>query len=319
MTRAFNFRNDDANLFQRAAVLREPLAFPQNAWFDMLKSFGYRIHVYQSESVDFCSAAAVRPADCNVFPIPNLKTIHRDVRDVGVRVEVLLRTLAGQSGILTKTLREARILDTWGVAVHDERLLPRLAQDLLLRPGDAYFAHVLIPHSPFVFREDCSVDYSGARGLRWAYLAGGAGASAASMAKREEKRAAQTRCALRLLDRLFDVMRINGLFDDATIIVHGDHGSSVYRYPPSAYYADRLSRRDLLEAYSTLFAVKWPDGRREIRPGVSSLNVLLAGAATRVTGKRPGEPGIAVEAEAEPFVYLTDVEPLRRLNVNIFD
>jgi hypothetical protein len=319
MTRALNFRNDDANLFQRATILREELAFPENEWFEIIEAIGHPIHVYQSESVDFCGVPAVQNIHCNVFPVPNLETVHRGVRDVGTRAEVLLRTLVGQSWILTKVLRDARILDTWGVSVYDERLLPRMARDIRLRPGDAFFAHVLIPHSPFVYREDCSIDYEGPSGLRWAYWGGSVGNSARSLEQRYRKFIAQTRCAMNRLGQLFDDMGEAGLFDDATIIVHGDHGSSVHAHVPSVHNRDRLTQRDLLDAYSTLFAVKWPDGGHRVVPKVSSLNVLMAETASEIAGRSTGQLGVAADSEPEPFVYLTDDEPLQRLDVNVFE
>jgi hypothetical protein len=319
MTRALNFRNDDANLFQRATILREPLAFPDNEWFEILDTMGYPINVYQSEAVDFCGVSAVQGIRCNVFPIPNLNTVRGNVPDAGTRVEVLLRTLASQSWILTKVLRDARILDTWGVSVYDERLLPRMARDVRMRPADAFFAHVLIPHSPFVYREDCSIDYEGPSGLRWAYFGGPVGNSARSLEQRYRKRTAQSRCALEQLGRLFDEMQAGEVFRGATIIVHGDHGGSVHVNVPSVHYRDRIGRRDLLEAFSTLFAVKWPGGEHKVVSEVASLNVLMARTASRIAGKGAGGPGMAVDSESAPFVYLTDVEPLRRLDVNIFE
>ena len=53
------------------------------AWFEVLEATGRDIHVYQSESVDFCTVPAVPNLHCNVFPIPNLKTVNREVPDIG--------------------------------------------------------------------------------------------------------------------------------------------------------------------------------------------------------------------------------------------
>lgn len=318
MTRALNFRNDDANLFQRANLLREDLEFRDNTWFEVLEQAGYTIHVYQSESLDFCDVPAVKNIHCNVFPIPSLKTVHRKVGSVRLRAEVLVRTLASQSAILTKILRDARILDTWGVSIYDERLLPKLADDLQIRPGDAFFAHVLIPHSPFVFSEDCSIDYEGESWTRWAYVLGTYAGDLESLRIRYEKYIAQSRCAMTLLGRLFDKMKSAGLYNQATIIVHGDHGSSVQAHPPSVRNLNRLTKHDLLASFSTLFAVKWPGGEHEIVSEVESLNVLMARAAGKVANPEAGKSAIDLPPEPEPFVYLTDGELLRPFYINIF-
>lgn len=319
MTRALNFRNEDASLFQRATLLREDLAFTDNAWFEVLEATGRDIHVYQSESVDFCTVPAVPNLHCNVFPIPNLKTVNREVPDIGLRVEVLLRTLASQSVILTQILRDARILDTWGVSIYDERLLPALASDLASRPGDAFFAHVLIPHSPFVYTEDCSIDYAGESWARWAYVGGTAANDPASRRLRYGKYIAQSRCAMKLLRQLFEELKSREILDQATVVVHGDHGSSVHVYGPYVQNMNRLTQRDLLEAFSTLFAVKWPDGQPTIVEEVASLNILMAGVAGRIAGGSAEAIGDAVHDEPEPFIYLLGNESLTRFYVNIFE
>ena len=319
MTRALNFRNDDASLFQRATVLREDLAFTENAWFEVLAGTGRSIHVYQSESVDFCSVPAIRNVHCNVFPIPNLKTVNREVAELGVRIEVLLRTLASQSVILTQILRDARILDTWGVSIYDERLLPTLAGDLASRPGDAFFAHVLIPHSPFVYTADCSIDYGGESATRWAYVGGGGSNDPAARQLRYQKYIAQSRCAMKLLRQLFEEMRTADLFDEATLIIHGDHGSSAHVHGPYVQNMNRLTQRDLLEAFSTLFAVKWPAGRATVVEDVASLNVLMADVARQIAGGDAAAVGMAMVSEPEPFVYLLGNGPLTRFYVNIFE
>ena len=44
----------------------------------------------------------------------------------------------------------------------------------------------------------------------------------------------------------------------------------------------------------------------------------MAQTISEITGKSHEELGISVVSEDEPFVYLVDIEPLQRLNVDIF-
>jgi len=220
--------------------------------------------------------------------------------------------------VLTKFLRGARILDTWGVSIYDERLLPKLAADVQTHPGDAFFAHVLIPHSPFVFTEDCSIDYQSESNTRWAYVLGNSADDADSLNKRYEKYIAQSRCAIKLLGQLFETLISNQLFDNATIVIHGDHGSSVYTHSPNIANLNRLTQNDMLAAFSTLFAVKWPGGEHEVIGDVESLNVLMANVAGKVSGNGTGNLINTVDSESEPFIYLTGMEPLQRIFVNIY-
>lgn len=319
MTRLFNFRNDDESIFQRVVLLKEPIAFRDNAWFTALDQSGYKLVVYQTESVDFCSVPLAHPIVCNVFPMPNLKTLHRDLDDPWVRAQVLVRNLASQSMVITQKLRDLRMMGTWGISVHDERLLTRLARDMKNQPGNAYFAHVLLPHSPTIFREDCSIDYGSEPWVRWPHSAGSISNTPESAAIRRARIVPQIKCSLRLLGGLFDELRVSGLYEKATIIVHGDHGTSAYLTRPSAHTMDKLTHRDLQEAYSTLFAVKMPGGSFELNTQTRPLNVLMAKTAAEITGKSMDELGAKVRSEEEPFVYLGGVFPLRQAYVNIFD
>ena len=176
-----------------------------------------------------------------------------------------------------------------------------------------------MPHSPFVYTEDCSIDYSGESGMRWAYV-GGAGANdPASRQVRYGKYIAQSRCALKLLRHLFEEMKTDRLFDQATVLVHGDHGSSAHVYGPYVQNMNRVTQRDLLETFSTLFAVKWPDSQPTIVDEVASLNVLMAELAGRIAEGGAQTIGDAVQHEPEPFIYLLGNESLTRFYVNIFE
>jgi len=320
MTRLLNFRNDAENIFQRSALLREPVSFRENAWFTALDQAGYQMVVYETESMDFCAVPLSREIKCNVFPMPNLRTLHSNLKDPLLRATVLLRTLINQSSVISKTLRDDGImsLGTWGVSVYDERILARLSSDVKLQPGNAYFAHVLLPHAPAIFREDCSIDYSSESWTRWPHSGGEVSNSKESLAIRYTRILPQTRCALKLLGELFDDLKTHGLYDRATIIVHGDHGTSAFQIKPSAFTMEQLNYRDLREAFSTLFAVKLPGGAFRINEEITSLNVLMAGTAGEITRMSADELGAGVTSEEEPFVYLIDVFPLRRAYVNIF-
>jgi hypothetical protein len=65
-------------------------------------------------------------------------------------------------------------------------------------------------------------------------------------------------------------------------------------------------------------ALKLPGGTFRVNEEIKSLNVLMAGSAGEITKMSPDELGASVTAEEEPFVYLIDVFPLRRADVNIF-
>jgi hypothetical protein len=318
LTRAFGFRNDDENIFQRAVLMREQISFPDNQWFRVLDESGFPIAVYQSESMDFCDVDLSRAIACNVFPMPNLRTVHSDVENPFTRAAVLLRVLGKQSVILAESLVEAGILKLWGVSVYDDRMLPTIASDIAVQPRGAYFAHVLVPHSPLIYRADCSIDYSTEPWLRWPSNNGLYGNNDRTRRQRYKRIVPQTQCALQMLRQFFSSMEDQKLFDEATVIIHGDHGTSAYLFSPSVHNLDFTNHRDLRETYSTIFAVKWPQGEFRRIDEIKSLNVLMAETAIRLSGRSGQQLGIGVVSEEEPFIYFSDQSPLRKMYVNIF-
>jgi hypothetical protein len=317
MTRAMNFRNDDANLFRQTTQLREPLAVTENAWFKALRDIGYPVIVYQSEGVDFCSTGDTSVKRCNTFPIPNLKTIHDGIDVVHRRALILLRTLLRQSHIVNEQLM--RYVPKYGVSNYDERMLAGLKRDLSEMPGNAYFAHIILPHHPLVYRPDCSLDYDKEPWKHFTVFDGVIGNSEETQRIRYKRYAANAKCALNELDSLLSTLRSARLYDDATIIIHGDHGGPLFRFGPFTVSHSQLTLRDLRETFSILYAVKLPGGQFELDNETTSLNVLMARTLLEISGKSPEALGISVLAEPQPFIYLTDTVPLTRVDVDIFN
>jgi hypothetical protein len=68
----------------------------------------------------------------------------------------------------------------------------------------------------------------------------------------------QVQCIYTKLDELFEKMDHAGIFENAVIAIHGDHGSRIVKREPTIENEHELSREDIVDAYSTLFAVKFP-------------------------------------------------------------
>ncbi len=194
-----------------------------------------------------------------------------------------------------------------------------LARDVQREPGNAYFAHILLPHAPMVHRPDCSLDYESEPWERFPAGLGWVGNSDESRAERYEKYVLQTKCALQELGILFRTLQEQGLYEKSTILVHGDHGTSIYIYKSSVHMLNKRFGRDLRKIYSTLFAVKYPGGSFRVNHQTTSLNVLMAQALSEITGKSPEQLGISVMSEEKPFIYLIGIEPMKRMDVDIFD
>ena len=144
-----------------------------------------------------------------------------------------------------------------------------------------FFAHLLIPHFPYSVDSACVIrrpilKWNSAI-LRWNYRfvtendAEIANSPRSRLARYEEY-IPQVRCALLKLEELVDALKRRNAFEDAVIIVHGDHGSRIVLIEPRLENKDRLSRQDYYDAFSTLFAVKAPG----IAPGHDSRMMPLA-------------------------------------------
>ena len=84
------------------------------------------------------------------------------------------------------------------------------------------------------------------------------------------------RCVRKALQEFFEEVQQIGVYDDATIIVHGDHGSRITLAVPNRMYADLLTDDDLVDNYSTLFAVYGRGFDRGFDTSFRSVQALFA-------------------------------------------
>jgi arylsulfatase A-like enzyme len=173
--------------------------------------------------------------------------------------------------MLRHALPESLIVSTANLsAVATLPVFERLAEDLAeAQPGSLYYAHMMVPHSPYAYDAECEV-----RPMRdWLTNSAGHGMlmsnSSKSIAARVPLYLEQLECTNRQVARLFDRMREAGVFDDTVILVHGDHGSRI------AKYDGRVGRTELLARYSTLFALRAPGQRTGTERSVVPIHDLL--------------------------------------------
>ena len=80
----------------------------------------------------------------------------------------------------------------------------------------------------------------------------------AQRARRYRAYIAQSRCVHRRLGAVLARLTGRPGVKDAVIVVHGDHGSKIVEQEPYDRFRDEISARDIVDSYSTLFAVKMP-------------------------------------------------------------
>ena len=287
----------------------------KNAYFDHLANNGYRIRVFQSNYFDFCaqskqiieSCEEYRPDSIRFRAVKGLKTYER--------VKLVLSMYYSSFAVvkllkLSEKPAPARWLAQRGVAplrlglwhgrvgpLAVAPILNQLAAELSTSSGGTvYFAHLLLPHYPYVYESNCAVRSPiGSWKLR--FLPDETNTQA-SRRERYEAYFDQLRCTMRKVDALFEVLKKRGRFEETVFIIHGDHGSRINLFEPSAANATAMMREDFIDAFSTLFVLKAPN----ISPGVDArllpLPQLLRYAAF-------GE-ATALTKEVPPIIYLAD-------------
>ena len=141
-----------------------------------------------------------------------------------------------------------------------------------------------MPHHDYIYRADCSIE-DPSTWEREDYGDDGM----FSLAERDhlyDRYLGQMICADRRMQDVFANLKALGVYDEATIIVHGDHGSRNGQIPYAVDKPERYSERDLLDNFATLLAIKAPG----VAPGIREEPVALQ----RIFAER-FLPGVAVQ------------------------
>lgn len=216
-------------------------ALLRSEWFERLKEQGYALKVYQTDWLDMCGQ--IRSVDaCYTYPLYSLNSIQRSPLTTAARI----RTLLGKLNLVKET--------ALATPLAAGEALDRFQADIAKAPrGVAYIVHLVLPHYGYLYRDDCSlmepqdwkdqpvdktVVYSPEERLRtYGYYL------------------PQLICTQLRMQGLFEHLRKLGIYDEATIIVHGDHGSRIGQRTIHAD-AKAMTDRDLLDHHSTLLAIK---------------------------------------------------------------
>jgi hypothetical protein len=244
-----------------------------NAYFDDMAARGYRTVVFQTALLNFCGNRNVDL--CETFDSFNpggRGEVGLDPRNQ--RASVWQTVVRSYKPSYTSDIGQALLARVYGlkgadVGVvgagdrYDVQRFPewfdRFTEFATTVPrGTHIFAHFMAPHSPYLLTENCVVSGRFEAGY---YL------SSAPPEQRDAKRRehyanylAQFRCVQRKLDDFLSAVEESENLRDATIIVHGDHGSRI----STSNILEKLIQRDFVDNFGTFFAVRAPG----VQPGV---------------------------------------------------
>jgi hypothetical protein len=251
-----------------------PWDLTKNAYFARLTDAGYAIRVYQPDFLNFCakpgpttscqtyaatSLGALAPVSLPAAQkAPIIASMYLDRSNAYAFVRHLYN--AGRAWLRAKGHR----LPPWNwernrlSPLSSMTALSMVAKDLSqARRGQVLFAHLLLPHYPYVYDRKCRVRPPREWLERMDHADAPAGSinSASGRELRYARYVEQVECVQGQLDQLIRAIP-ETLRRDAIIVIHGDHGSRIVRTEPDG--ERQLSGADYTDSYSTLFAVKSP-------------------------------------------------------------
>lgn len=322
---AFKFKDDKVSRYSLEIEAGENHVMKQNSVFDALQKLGYRFNIYQTDHLDFCQSHRDALDRCWNYGQPNVDSI-RYAKSIPMRIQMLAKVMLGQFDLFNSISK--RRFSPQHVAIHNPNVFSNLQGDLVSRPdGNVFFAHVLLPHSPYTYLNDCSVSYGFDPMITRAGYVFEPIREEAIYETRWGLYFEQVECALNSMRKLFDEMKNVGILGRSIIVVHGDHGSMIGKYLAIFRLRDQILARDYLSDYSTLFAVKLPGGQTDhddrilplsflLKEYINTVEALISGDGTNQAFMQTleGDP-----EELTPHVYLSSSVPLMRVDINIFD
>lgn len=277
-------------------------------YFAALRQAGYRLNVHQSGFLDLCAGA--RADACREYPESGLRTVATAPLSSEEKAAIILSQFMSLSEGATRTEKNyelvAERLLARGVAVPVPDLeavrrtstlnavaaMDRLIADLRrARPGEAYVAHILLPHYPYVMTADCRLKPVAQWQVRDA---------PAPRRERELHYFEQLRCATAKIDAALQALAASPGGKQAIVVIHGDHGSRITDVDPHASQVGEISGRDLIAGYSTLLAVR----ARGVAPGYDPAAVAVRSQLSRLAQSGFGRKPVAPPAAAAAAVVL---------------
>ena len=316
---------------------RKGTMLQQNAWLDWLCDQGYRIHIFQPEYIAFDRQRdpsedrgmessltypyeSIRPLASVAIPVVSKS---RFIIGSYLRLSYFLSMMRDGYGELRRsTVGQTLGLPAWDRMGNNLSVLSAMNAVKLLEkdlehagPGKAFFVHLLLPHCSYAYDRDCGI-----RVMNDGWL------NVADESKAPRRNDAESR-ALRYPLYLDQLICTNNIFheilaelsgrtwwDDAIVVVHGDHGSRIDMGPPIVPTVEDMNAQDFMDAFSTLFVIKKPAlpaeyDRRQLPLGHLFKRLMKVGAD-------PGD----LYLESRPRVLALDGQkPMREVNLPFFD
>jgi hypothetical protein len=283
----------------------------ENPYFDSLQAMGLQIAVAQTDWVDYCGHPAVKSCMTRIagdmidagdqlttadkaallaYRFTALSSFAGSVLSV-YDVAALVGRRGGVPLPIVQLAQRATTSTLNGMATFDWAI----GQARSLEPGNAMFAHILLPHYPYSYDANCRVrplaDWLGRL----------------SVARWESRYAAyfdQIACTTRKVDEMLSAIRSSPAAGKTVIILHGDHGSRITHVDPTIENDGRFSDRDLVDGHAAFFAVLAPG----IEPGYETGRYPLRLILTALVESQFRTAVPSLPADFVPTIQIEDID-----------
>lgn len=245
----------------------------RNHYFDQLANRGYALHIYQPDYLQMCPN---RVARCNTYSSSGIGVVQETELALRDRVRLIASIYLDRSVLYgelrdfyrrgrNKLARSGLALPSWNWerdrigAIASAASMERLRRDIASAGrGDFVFAHLLLPHSPYLFDDECRLLPLDSWQQRDLFDAPPQRSNTPDSRRvRYHAYARQVRCAYRKLGEILESIP-SELARDAVIMIHGDHGSRITLVEPLPGRVALMQASDYADSYSTLFAIRSP-------------------------------------------------------------
>jgi Sulfatase len=246
----------------------------RNAYFERFARMGYAIKVHEPDFLYLCPDGLA--ASCRTHPVTSLPILEHLNLPLRAKLSVVATTFLERSDAyirardqyqgLRRRLHGTVRLPPWNwergtpPSAGSMPMFEAIAEDLSkAQRGTFVFAHVLVPHYPYVYDAQCgqrpTTKWLGRSDAERADVPGGIINVPKGRAARYAAYFEQVACTEHKLDQLLDAIPPR-LRHDAVVIVQGDHGSRITLVDPTTVARATQTVADYADAFSTLFAVR---------------------------------------------------------------
>ncbi len=279
---------------------QEGFSLSKSVLFRYWADLGYRFSIYQSEYLDYCSAAKPAVDLCITYDqyigldvLKPLETIDYTVTALFSRSEIAMKGRVRYNFLRNKvpqSIRPPRLPPppTGSWAARSRVALDEMRKQALVDPeGRVFFAHLLHPHKPHIYDQECRPR----RSTRSSILS-------------SSHYMDQVLCITKQLGETLDELLSLPSFKDAVVVVHGDHGPRLMG--DLALNGDKeIPQEFIIDRFSTFLAIKTPEVASGITRFPTSINSEIP-AIWSIPNSVPHKPMLQLTQNLMTVESLTD-------------